>query len=63
MAKPASSTATRGKRKWLHKPAMDAKRRREAVAAAFDDMDIDEGGAGPFSAPEAEDPDNPMVVG
>lgn len=47
----------------MHKPAMDAKRRREAVAAAFDDMDIDEGGAGPFSAPEAEDPDNPMVVG
>ena len=34
----------RGKRQWVHKPAMDAKQKREAAAAAFEDMDTDKGG-------------------
>ena len=62
-----TGTATRGKRKRAHKPAIDAKRRREA-AAAFDGTDSDEdgpapAGPAPFSAPEVEEPDNPMDVG
>lgn len=47
---------------------MDAKRRREVAAAAFDKIDTDEDGpasAGPtpFSAPEVKEPDYPMNVG
>ena len=56
-----TGTASRGKRKRAHKPAVDAKRRREA-AAAFDGTDSDEDGPVPFSAPEEEEP-NPMDVG
>ena len=57
---PIVGTTTRGKRMRAHKPVVDAKRRREAVAAAFDDMDIDEdgpapAGPAPFSAPEVEE--------
>ena len=57
---PIVGTTTRGKRKSAHKPVVDAKRRREAAAAAFDDMDIDEdgpapAGPAPFSAPEVEE--------
>ena len=45
----------------------DAKRRRDAAAAAFDDMDTGEGGPGPagpahFSAAEVEEPDNRIVL-
>ena len=65
-----TGTASRGKRKRAHKPAVDAKRRREAAvaAAAFDGTDSDEdgpapAGPAPFSAPEVEKPDNPMDVG
>ena len=61
-------TAPRGKRKRAHRPAADAKRRREAAAAAFDGTDSDEdgpapAGPAPFAAPEVEEPDNPMDVG
>ena len=60
-----TGTASRGKRKRAHKPAVDAKRRREA---AFDGTDSDEdgpapAGPAPFSASEVEEPDNPMDVG
>ena len=63
-----TGTASRGKRKRTHKPAVDAKRRREAAAAALDETDSDEdgpapAGPAPFSAPEVETPDNPMDVG
>ena len=65
---PTAGPPTQGKRKRAHRPMVDAKRRREAAAAAFDDMDIDEdgpapAGPAPFSAPEVEEPDNPMDVG
>ena len=59
---PVAGLATRGKRKRTHRTAADAKRRREA-AAAFDGTDADEDGPAPFSAPEVEEPDNPMDVG
>ena len=64
---PVGGTATRGKRKRTHRTAADAKRRREA-AVAFDGTDSDEdgpapAGPAPFSAPEVEEPDNPMNVG
>ena len=65
-------TTAQGKRKRAHKPGVDAKRKREAAAVAFDDMDIDEdgpapagpapAGPAPFFAP-VEEPDNPMDVG
>ena len=63
---PVAGSATRGKRKRTHRTAADAKRRREA--AAFGGTDTDEGGPAParpvsFSAPEVEEPDNPMNVG
>ena len=52
---PETSTATRGKRKRVHKPAMDAKRELlegdppgEAAAAAVDDMNTAKGGTGPL---------------
>ena len=62
---PVAGSATRGKRKRTHRTAADAKRRREAAAAAFDGTDTDEdgpapAGPAPFSAPEVEEPDNPM---
>ena len=65
---PEPIVDTTSKRKRAHKPVVDAKRRRQAAAAAFDDMDIDEdgpapAGPAPFSAPEVEEPDNPMDVG
>ena len=69
MPEPVAGSATRGKRKrTTHRTASDAKRRREAAAAGFDGTDTDEDGpapAGParFSAPEVEEPDNPMDVG
>ena len=63
-----TGTVSRGKRKRAHKPAVDAKRRREAAAAAFDGTDSDEdgpapAGPAPFSTPEVEEPDNSMDVG
>ena len=63
-----AGTATRSKRKRTHRTASDAKRRREAAAAAFDGTESDEdepapAGPVPFSAPEVEEPDNPMDVG
>ena len=64
---PITSTTPRGKRIRAHKPVVDAKRRREAAAAAFDDMEIDgagpaPAGPAPFSAPVVELV-NPMDVG
>ena len=59
--KRITGTASRGKRKRAHRPAVDAKRRREA--AAFDGTDSDEDGPVPFYAPEEEEPDNPMDAG
>lgn len=43
----ASGKVARGKRKSLHKPAVDAKRKREDAAAAFDELDIHEDGPAP----------------
>lgn len=55
---PETSTATRGKRKRVHKPAMDAKKELlegdppgETAAAAFDDINTAEGGTCSFFAP------------
>ena len=42
---------TTGMRKRAHKPVVDAKRRRQAAAAAFEDMDIDEDGPAPTGTP------------
>ena len=68
MGLPAEELAARRSREHVKAgPMEDAKRRRDAAAAAFDDMDTGEGGPGPagpahFSAAEVEEPDNRIVL-